>query len=599
MRRLMERQRRALASHDAGFTLVELIVAMMIIATILLLLMVVQTSALVTTSQARQRQQATAVANQTLEELRALPWNVLNNGLNLGYVNSHDDPNIPISTTTLHPSANLSINENLKTSSGQTNVPPLASGATNTNKVVQTDPSIPGMTFEARSYTSVSNSPSTPNNVIMLTVIVSWKRVGDAKIRSVIARSAAFAPTWGCGNPANQPFLGACEAIVSSSGGTQGPSISVTGAAVGALAAGSVPILPGATALSAKLVSGEADGSSSSQQSISVDSGVTTPGGFVNDASDTPLASVGLLQVLNKASNDVGTTGAAPPDPSPATGSGTAAPFSVSSGDFVLRMVPSSSGLTGTAQASLLSSCKVGVPAGQGCARGSFTGGATAKGTFEIGTTTPATVFTLASIPVLPGTNEGWAGRFTTQPGTAAAVGCTPTISGAGCTSGGASRALPQIDVGAGPWIPGGTGIVQISSYSDSVMVQRGTNQLGALQVVNRTGLIKYWTGSAYTTGLTVNGSTSTTLIPPVVTWTGGGYTVTAATTVSITAPASTTTGTDPACKTDSCSISADTGSVTISVTYTVSGAASFAFVAVTSLGTTRASAAFKAAPSA
>jgi hypothetical protein len=38
---------------------------------------------------------------------------------------------------------------------------------------------------------------------------------------------------------------------------------------------------------------------------------------------------------------------------------------------------------------------------------------------------------------------------------------------------------------------------------------------------------------------------------------------------------------------------------VTITVTYTVSGAASFAFVAVTSLGTTRASAAFKAAPSA
>ena len=602
MRRLIERQRRALASHDAGFTLVELIVAMMIIATVLLLLMVVQTSALVTTSQARQRQQATAVANQTLEELRALPWTVLSNGLNTTYVGSNDDPNIPIGTTTLHPSANLSINESLKTSSAQVGPghAPLASGTNNTNKIVQTDPSIPGMTFEARSYTSVSNSPNTPSNVIMLTVIVTWKRVGDAKVRTVIARSAAFAPTWGCGSLTNQPFLGACEAIVSSAGGTQGPSISVSGASVGPPIAGSVPILPGTTALTATLLSGQADGSSSSQQSVTVDSGATTAGGFVNDASDTPLASVGLLQVLNKASNDAGTTGAAPPNPSPATGTGTAAPFSVSSGVFVLRMAPSSSGLTGTAQASLLSSCRLGVPPGQGCARGFFTSGAAAKGTFEIGTTTPATVFTLASNPGLTSTNEGWAARFATAAGTDPSVGCATPVSGAGCASGGAARTLPQIDVGAGPWITAGTGIVQITGYSDTLMVQRGTSQLGALPAVTRNGQIKYWNGSGYSAPLTLNVLTSQTLTAiPVLTWTGGGYTVTAATTVSITRPATTTTGTDPLCKADSCSINADTGSVTISVTYTVSGAASFAFVAVTSLGTTRASAAFKAAPSA
>src|SRR5665648_1192881 len=65
---------------DEGFTLVELIVAMFVIAIILTSLAMVQTRAMVTIAQAKERQQATALANQTLEQLRALPWDTLKKG---------------------------------------------------------------------------------------------------------------------------------------------------------------------------------------------------------------------------------------------------------------------------------------------------------------------------------------------------------------------------------------------------------------------------------------------------------------------------------------------------------------------------------------
>lgn len=50
----------------------------------------------------------------------------------------------------------------------------------------------------------------------------------------------------------------------------------------------------------------------------------------------------------------------------------------------------------------------------------------------------------------------------------------------------------------------------------------------------------------------------------------------------------------------EGCTIDADTGSITVAVTWTVTdGGAASAFTAATVLGGTRASAAFKAAPSA
>jgi type IV pilus modification protein PilV len=56
-----------------GFTLIELLVVMVILAGCLLGLMTVQVSALRSVTVAKERQQATALTNRTMEQLRALP----------------------------------------------------------------------------------------------------------------------------------------------------------------------------------------------------------------------------------------------------------------------------------------------------------------------------------------------------------------------------------------------------------------------------------------------------------------------------------------------------------------------------------------------
>src|SRR5690348_12820879 len=92
---------------DSGFTMVELIVTMVIISTVLLGLVGVQISSLVTTSAAKQRQQASALANQSMEELRALPFATVSGGLYSGDLTA--DPNI--SGSYFKPAYDTAINE--------------------------------------------------------------------------------------------------------------------------------------------------------------------------------------------------------------------------------------------------------------------------------------------------------------------------------------------------------------------------------------------------------------------------------------------------------------------------------------------------------
>jgi len=80
LQRLTGILRRSQIKRDDGFSLVELVVAMAIISGVLLGLVTLQTKAMVTIAQAKERQQATAIANEVLEQLRALPWNSITKG---------------------------------------------------------------------------------------------------------------------------------------------------------------------------------------------------------------------------------------------------------------------------------------------------------------------------------------------------------------------------------------------------------------------------------------------------------------------------------------------------------------------------------------
>src|SRR5438876_4009058 len=81
---------------EGGFTLIELAVASGVMATALAMLAGVLTSGLSATGYARERQMASQLANQAVEQTRALPFTALKNGLSTADpgLSPAADPNI-------------------------------------------------------------------------------------------------------------------------------------------------------------------------------------------------------------------------------------------------------------------------------------------------------------------------------------------------------------------------------------------------------------------------------------------------------------------------------------------------------------------------
>lgn len=585
---------RRVRSDDSGFTLVELLVAMMVISAVLFSLMAVQTSALVTNAQTRQRTQGTAVANQVMEQLRALPWASLSKGMHSAFVSAAGgDPNVAGSR--LRPPADAAIDEPLVISTDQTTDRAPLSGAGGSNKTVEPDPSIPSVKYTSRAY--VTRSTQTAANVLTLTVITSWRASQSATPKHVVLRSQAFAPTGGCGDSSNQPYLGACQALLSGDAGVTGPTVTVTAAGAGPTGPATTPttpIIPGTDATVATLSLGNAGVGVTSQQATTVEA-TAVHGGAQSVTADADVAAVatGGARLTNSASNDFGSAGAAPTNPADVIGVGSASPLTLTGAGTSLQLVPASS--TANLRATTTVSCASGIPAGQACAGSDLTG----SGTSSVVLTAGGTPFTVAGVAG-GGSAKTLSARFTSAAGTTT-VGCA-ALSGAGCLATSVTRTVGTTSVGSGAWTGGAapSGLASVSSYADATRVERGLSQKTATAVTSRTGTVSYWNGTGYST-LTLDRLTSTTVVTPSVTTTVGGVTVSASATVTVTPAMAIASNPDPVgCSAEGCSITSDTGSVTLTVTYVVtSGGVPTAVTAAASLGSGRASAGFKAAPSA
>ncbi len=67
---------------EQGFTLIEVVMAMLVLVTVAFSLTFVLVSSLADTAYARQRSAATYLANETIEEVKALPWMTIEQGMN-------------------------------------------------------------------------------------------------------------------------------------------------------------------------------------------------------------------------------------------------------------------------------------------------------------------------------------------------------------------------------------------------------------------------------------------------------------------------------------------------------------------------------------
>lgn len=615
--------------RDQGFSLVELMVAMLIIAGVLMTLIAVQISAAATVVEARKRTQATAYANEAMEQLRSLPWIYLERGLYAGFATaSGGDPRLSgnILTVAGEPyTLRVAAAGTYTLPINPARVPLMAS--TGSNKTVKTDAAVTNTSFTIRAY--VTEPERGEVNAVGLLVVVEWTGNNGLPAETTMY-TTAYKGT-GCGDETTAPFLASCQALFdgSASSGQVSTTVGANTIPDGINPVATVPLLYGTASPFYRLTTRSATAAASVQsQQVSNLTAMAQYGGAAKDDDDPdsePTTSGWTSGYATKqlvATDDVTNTNVA-------KHVGTTSlqqAYDVEAGESVTWgghninfRTRSDYYRPATAMASSTASCKTGIPVGAPCALSNIAnlngGSSLEHGSGYLMMEVDGTLFRLVRriTESTPPTNsdEAWVARFASTGGTAA-VGCT-TLTGAGCVSAGASRSLARLSIGTvvsgGSWDAGAApdGIVVVegrsgcsSGLTETVFAQRGSNQKDTIPTATKCGQVRWWNGSSYaTTSVTTLAVGQFSTVP--VTWTGANYSVTAVATVSWTAPSNKVFGTDPTnCKVDACSVLASTGSMSIVVTYSITSAATnYQVVAVTTVDGPVVSAMYKEAPSA
>ncbi len=608
-------RRDKLNQRDAGFTLVELVVAMLVIAIVLIAIITVQARALTTNADSQARQVSTAVANQAMEQFRSMPWDSLQKGLASNFVSAAGGDDFVVGTNLVLADGTTYALKIAPSSNDQDLTkprPPLFT-STGSNASVQTSPSGNGDLYTVRAYTTVDESGNA--NTVGLVVVSSWKSRVTGDTLYTVLTSAAYSAS-GCGSTLNAPYLAACQA--SFDGQASGGQV-VVGATATDLSENPVPVpmLPGSAYYNFSMATATASAGVSSLQ-VSTATALVSYGGTVYDdniASTRPADFNGIKgydKYSLKASDDT-TTGAPAANPADVNGSGTISTATVSSGSGSMSMRWRSDDTRASVlDASTTQACSTGLtstPAGEPCAHASIAGNSQDTGYAYL--TLGAKIFRLTEVQRTSGVSvdHAWAARFTSLAGSST-VGCL-TVSGSGCVSAGVNRTIGKTVIGQsanGNWDSNFApdGLVVISGYADSIFAQRGTGQVATASSATRSGSVRYWNGGSYTTVTLAPGtSLAKTVLPPVTfTVVDSDFSMVADATIAISPAASSSTGTgDPTCKAEACTISASNGSINVTVRYTITPkdatVAPFVLEVVTLINGSQAGASFKEAPDA
>lgn len=580
VRRWQQRCRQA----DSGFTLIELIVAMVITLVVMSVLLGVFVSSLSTVSASKQRQAATALSNQRMEQLRATPYDTVTQSN--GAAAPTTDPNV--SGGRFKPVALPGIDEELVVNavSPQTSTLPLE-----------------GVDYTVRTYVSkVSGSSGQP--AFNLTVLTSWSTNVSNGPKTNVERSVTFSPS-GCLSTATHPFSGPCQASFSASATELAASISVVGLESGAA---DIPGFNGnrlglelptmSTDLLLEQISTVGSAAATMGASASRGSTVTNSGGVRAAASgdtdpDSPAGQSESVQIGPQTSERQHLTGSA--------------------GE--LRVTPSTedTGKAGVAVNAEPTQCTDGNAAGSpltgglpGSRRPCATAEVQAHGAPGLLNYLPhggAPSMLLASIGPAPSPMRAVSAHLTSGENSSA---CTNT-SGAGCVHAAATRAMGDVLVGG---LPAGGGLPaafsgsswQVKLLTESVVAEEGV--AAREPSYDRTGGLTYWNGLVYE-AVALTRDTSGTINTAPVTWTGmaSGQTMT----INVTSTIILTKAQAPPrsgwpCEAKACLASGSgKGGIRGNTTYTVTlnGALLTKFLVVTDLGGLIAQTAYTAAPSA
>lgn len=470
LRRLRSRLR-----SEAGFTLIELMVAVGIMLVALLALAYTATIGFSDIALARQRQGASGLANQTMEQIRALPFDVLKKGLSNADLSAGTDPNINGTCGAAYCYGGEQIPRG-----NNPNVVPLVPHS----QAIVVGPT----TYTVRSYVTHYNNITT-NNTFRLTVVVTWPNPARRGVSSSVqSQTIAYSGT-GCLSTATHPFAAPCQPFFYANGVADAGHVDVTGTLSGISLSQASVLMP--------------DWSSNMQvEQISAVQGVATASGAELTLTGNPITATGEQQAASAADNDPAQPGN---DFQKTSVLGSAAPITASSGGGqpnTITVTPSSGdpgNTVSTTDASVINACPlIGVgetdlqPCGsstvQQAAAMSATISLQPKKKFDLGTST------LVSVAAAPAV----ASSFSNRNIQAGADGLVHSES---------SRSIGTVQIGTLPTklnaakIPAGWAgyLVQISGFSDTVTAETGTNT--AAPTVAASGTISYWNGiGGYTT---------------------------------------------------------------------------------------------------
>lgn len=206
--------------RENGFTVLETVVALGVILAAMLTLAYTANVGFSDAAYARQRQTASGLANETLEQIRALPFDTLKQGLS-NFDSLGSDPNIQV----VGPDYFFTgVTPNEKIARGDIPlappVVPLVPHIQNTN--VGT-----AATYKISSYVTYFNNVQTANTY-RVSVIVTWTNTARKGIAKVQAQSIFFSGS-GCLSTSTHPFAAPCQPFLFANASGDEGDISFTG----------------------------------------------------------------------------------------------------------------------------------------------------------------------------------------------------------------------------------------------------------------------------------------------------------------------------------------------------------------------------------
>lgn len=595
---------------EAGFSLIELIIAMSIISVVMISLSYSVAQSMKVYSYSEQRQTAAALAGQVLEEVRALPFAVVAAGMStsdIAAVQSSSAPDSDISGS----SAPYTFEPN-----GEQ----IVSGSTSSNPPAplypyRTGPQVVnGTSYVTATYVTQPTS-LTCAGCYRATVVVSWYATQESSSGAdqVSLETLLSSPDTGCISSNTHPFAAPCQPFFYGEASSGAGSISITSATAGEAALSD--LLGGGVDLEdAQLNLFEDDATLQSEQVSEV-------------SGDAQTSQVSLQTVGNDLLSGGGISGSADADNDPAIDTNMAGPASLTQSG-TLNFAQSTSGgnsltvaasnddtasLVSTTAANASTTCDdLSSPAvvqttGQACGSESVTQNGTGSGLTEIANATLSATLGLTSpglgsvdlASVAPVTGYTPTRAFVAYyPSGAGQPGDCALSSGDGCVHAGGSENIGTILLGGAPTLlsplTGWAGyLVKVANYSASVAAESGGGAASPTATCSYT--LSYWTGSGYaTTSCGSLGTRITAQYSPLASLVGGSLVSLNITGTFQTGAATTSTGSG----TETAQV---TPPLTGNITYTISvGSVQIVDVNIAvNLGTLLAQTDYQAAPNA